>query len=196
MFVCSSSGLRQAVISIGIGILLLSNSFQSLAQGTPKSFTRSPSAAYLPIVPYTPSQTTQNSLNNIPVAAKPEASGNDVIDPPLMSFMPILHEVSTSDLQSRWEVKTSDITLYRTLERWSQAAGYKLKWDATKNFLIGAPDTHIGTFESALQSVLSSAGIRLSDYPLEACIYGNTPPLVRITRQGEQARECNPIEFK
>ena len=36
-----------------------------------------------------------------------------------------------------------------------------------------------------------SAGIRQSDYPLEACIYANTPPLVRITRQGEQARECD-----
>jgi hypothetical protein len=37
---------------------------------------------------------------------------------------------------------------------------------------------------------LSSPGIRMSDFPLEACIYANTPPLVRITRQGEQTREC------
>ena len=83
---------------------------------------------------------------------------------------------------------------YRTLERWSHAAGYKLKWDASKNFLIGAPDVYTGSFESAIQSVLSSAGIRLSDYPLEACIYTNTPPLVRITRQGQQARECSAVE--
>lgn len=94
----------------------------------------------------------------------------------------------------QWEVKASDITLLRTIERWAGTAGYKLKWDAAKNFLIGAPDVYTGTFEMALQSVLSSSGIRLSDYPLEACIYANTPPLVRITRQGEQARECSAVE--
>jgi hypothetical protein len=70
-------------------------------------------------------------------------------------------------------------------------AGYRVKWDAQRNFLIGAPDSVDGTFEAALKSVLNSAGIRQSDYPLEACIYANTPPLVRITRQGEQARECD-----
>jgi len=90
----------------------------------------------------------------------------------------------------RWDVRTQDITLVRTLERWAAQAGYRLKWDAQRNFLIGAPDSYEGTFEAALQSVLSSSGIRQSDYPLEACIYANTPPLVRITRQGEQSREC------
>ncbi len=90
----------------------------------------------------------------------------------------------------RWEVKASDVTLARTLERWCAAAGHKLKWDASRNFLIGAADVYQGSFEGALEQVLSSPGIRFSDYPLEACIYGNTPPLVRITRQGEQQREC------
>jgi hypothetical protein len=90
----------------------------------------------------------------------------------------------------RWEVRPSDITLARTLERWAMVAGHKLKWDASRNFLIGASDVYLGSFEGALQQVLSSSGIRFSDYPLEACIYTNTPPLVRITRQGEQAREC------
>lgn len=92
---------------------------------------------------------------------------------------------------AHWSVLTQDITLARTLERWGAQAGYRVKWDAQRNFLIGAPDTIEGTFETALKSVLDSAGIRQSDYPLEACIYANTPPLVRITRQGEQARECD-----
>jgi hypothetical protein len=91
---------------------------------------------------------------------------------------------------AHWRVLTQDITLARTLERWGAQAGYRVKWDAQRNFLIGAPDSMEGTFETALEAVLSSAGIRQSDYPLEACIYANTPPLVRITRQGEQAREC------
>ena len=91
----------------------------------------------------------------------------------------------------RWSVLVQDITLARTLERWGAQAGYRVKWDAQRNFLIGAPDSVDGTFEAALQAVLNSAGIRQSDYPLEACIYANTPPLVRVTRQGEQSRECD-----
>jgi hypothetical protein len=90
----------------------------------------------------------------------------------------------------RWSVLVQDITLERTLRRWGALAGVRLKWDAQRNFLIGAPDTIEGTFETALKTVLDSAGIRQSDYPLEACIYANDPPLVRVTRQGEQAREC------
>ena len=91
----------------------------------------------------------------------------------------------------RWSVLVQDITLARTLERWGAQAGYRIKWDAQRNFLIGAPDSVDGSFETALKTILGSAGIAQSDYPLEACIYANTPPLVRITRQGEQARECD-----
>ncbi|MFL6696654.1 MAG: TcpQ domain-containing protein [Vitreoscilla sp.] len=92
---------------------------------------------------------------------------------------------------THWSVLVQDITLARTLERWGAQAGYRVKWDAQRNFLIGAPDSLDGSFETALKTILNSAGIRQSDYPLEACIYANTPPLVRITRQGEQARECD-----
>ena len=103
---------------------------------------------------------------------------------------PFASAASGPRMPQRWEVLTQDITLARTLERWTSAAGYRLKWDAQRNFLIGAPDSIQGSFETALQTLLGSAGIRQSDYPLEACIYANVPPLVRITRQGEQAREC------
>jgi len=89
-----------------------------------------------------------------------------------------------------WSVLVQDITLARTLERWGAQAGYRVKWDARRNFLVGAPDSVDGSFETALETLLGSAGIRQSDYPLEACIYANTPPLVRVTRLGEQAREC------
>jgi hypothetical protein len=130
----------------------------------------------LPVAPYVPFAEIPTPPHIVSVAA---ASAPESIAQTLPA------------VASRWDVKTSDITLYRTLERWASAAGYKLKWDASRNFLIGAPDVYSGSFESALQTVLSSAGIRLSDYPLEACIYANTPPLVRITRQGEQARECS-----
>ena len=104
---------------------------------------------------------------------------------------PYAGAVAADPASAHWSVLVQDITLARTLERWGAQAGVRVKWDAQRNFLIGAPDNVEGTFESALKAVLGSAGIRQSDYPLEACIYANTPPLVRITRQGEQARECD-----
>lgn len=91
----------------------------------------------------------------------------------------------------RWEVRTSDVTLARTLDRWAAAASHRMRWDAPRNFHIAAPTVYAGTFESALAQLLSSAGIRDSDFPLEACIYANEPPLVRITALGAQT-QCDP----
>lgn len=112
---------------------------------------------------------------------------------PRVDVMPVAPYGGAAHDVTTWEVKASDVTLARTLERWAQASGHKLKWDASRNFLIGAPDQYVGTFEDALQHVLRSPGIRYSDYPLEACVYANTPPLVRITRLGEQSRECSAV---
>ncbi len=108
-----------------------------------------------------------------------------------LPVVPYAGAVASDPGAAHWSVLVQDITLARTLERWGAQAGYRVKWDAQRNFLIGAPDSVDGTFETALKAILNSAGIRQSDYPLEACIYANTPPLVRITRQGEQARECD-----
>jgi hypothetical protein len=109
----------------------------------------------------------------------------------VLPVTPYAGSAGADPAMAHWSVLTQDITLARTLERWGAQAGYRVKWDAQRNFLIGAPDSVEGTFETALRAILNSAGIRQSDYPLEACIYANTPPLVRITRQGEQARECD-----
>ena len=109
--------------------------------------------------------------------------------PPDAPEAPASRATPSSEVK-RWEVMATDVTLAKTLERWSTAAGHKLKWDAARNFLIGAPDVYVGTFEEALQHVLRSPGIRFSDYPLEGCDYATTPPLVRITRLGEPVREC------
>lgn len=89
-----------------------------------------------------------------------------------------------------WEVQASDVRLATTLDRWAKKAGYRLQWDAVQHVLISATTSFSGTFEEAVQKVLSTPGIRLGPYPLEACVYENTPPLLRVTRQGEQAKEC------
>ncbi len=199
MFASSRAGFRAPAVSAGMALSLALASTQALAQAAPEVVPRAAMTLELPVAPFIPyNKVLSPAIKGAPVettavalTAGPEPSAAREPSPTRSASA---KGNSASLPMGPWEVKTSDVTLYRTLERWSQAAGYKLKWDAARNFLIGAPDIYVGTFESALQSVLSSAGIRLSDYPLEACIYANTPPLVRITRQGEQARECSAIE--
>lgn len=89
-----------------------------------------------------------------------------------------------------WNVQITDVNLANTFARWGQEAGYKVKWDAPKHLLIGANQTFNGTFEDAIEQALATPGIRNSLYPLEACMYANNPPLARITRLGEQGKDC------
>ena len=131
-----------------------------------------------------------NPLLPLLAAALSGATASTSAAEPSLPVAPYVSARANEPAPGRWAVLVQDITLERTLQRWGAQAGVRLKWDAQRNFLIGAPDTIDGTFETALKTVLGSAGIRQSDYPLEACIYANDPPLVRITRQGEQSREC------
>jgi hypothetical protein len=204
MFGSSCAGIRPLAVSAGVAVSLAISAGSAMSQAVPEVVPRAAVAMQLPVAPYIPfkevmaapmASTSVYPGSHIAAAlasGTTQALAQDAPGPHSSSGH--AQSISKATSTNRWEVRTSDITLYRTLERWSSAAGYKLKWDAAKNFLIGAPDVYAGSFESALQSVLSSSGIRLSDYPLEACIYANTPPLVRITRQGEQARECSAVE--
>ncbi|MDO8277381.1 MAG: TcpQ domain-containing protein [Burkholderiaceae bacterium] len=90
----------------------------------------------------------------------------------------------------QWDVAVADVSLLNTFKRWAVTAGYRIKWDALRHVLVEAPGVVTGTFEEALEQVLSSPGIRNSDYPLEVCFYPNSPPLARITRRGEQVKDC------
>lgn len=94
-----------------------------------------------------------------------------------------------------WNVKAADVRLATTFERWAkesteQGRPYSVLWDAGNHVLIEAPTQYRGTFLDAVEQALKSPSILESDYPLEACEYPNSPPVIRITRQGEQAKEC------
>lgn len=99
--------------------------------------------------------------------------------------------IPAAPTQPIWEVLATDATLAQTLTRWTRAAGMRLQWDAPRTFLVTGPTVIHGDFQTALETLLASPGIRHSDMPLEACIYANTPALVRITRLGDQARLCS-----
>lgn len=94
----------------------------------------------------------------------------------------------------RFEVRPADIRLANTLDRWAKEAGVRIRWDADQHVLIGAPMTYqAADVFDAVAELLASPSIKLSAYPLEVCEYPNVPRLLRVTRQGEQARECAPV---
>ena len=90
----------------------------------------------------------------------------------------------------KWEVQVADITYATTFRRWGIATGYRVRWDAYRHVLVDGPDVLVGSFEAAIEQILSSPSISNSDYPLEVCFYPNTPPLARVTRRGEQTNDC------
>lgn len=89
-----------------------------------------------------------------------------------------------------WEVRQDDLNLANAFTRWAKDAGYRVRWDARKNSMIEGPDQISGSFEDAISYVLAGPSISESAYPLEVCFYPNTPPLARVTRKGEQDKEC------
>lgn len=98
--------------------------------------------------------------------------------------------VKVTPIGRTWNVETKDVTLAATFQRWASAAGWRVRWDAAKHVMVEAPDSFTGSFEDAVESQLGSPGIAFSTYPLEVCFYPNNPPLARITRKGDQLKEC------
>lgn len=92
--------------------------------------------------------------------------------------------------RSTWTMDVKDINYYGAFQRWANTAGYQVRWDADKHFIIEAVSSFPGTFEEAVTNVLSNPAVVYSKYPLEVCFYPNTPPLARITRKGVQEKEC------
>lgn len=98
--------------------------------------------------------------------------------------------IQPAPLTPTWEIRLQDVNLANTFSRWATESGWRVRWDARKHILVEAPDRINGSFESAVTAVLEGPGIAGSAYPLEVCFYPNTPPLARVTRKGEQDKEC------
>ena len=158
--------------------------------------------ADLPVMPSKPSAAGMQKVSTGPVAGAvkvsavetaPGAVGKTVASAaPGKSGLKGGGEISKGPV---WQVRASDVRLVTTFERWAKDSTergmpYSILWDAGKNVLIDAPTEFRGTFLDAIKQALKSPSILESDYPLEACEYPNTPPVIRVTRWGEQAKEC------
>lgn len=102
-----------------------------------------------------------------------------------------LSPAQSAPVISQFEIRPNDLKLHTAFARWAAEKGVRVKWDADKHVLIGAPMTfkaeNIG---DAFAQALATPGIQTSGYPLEVCEYPNTPVFYRVTRQGEQTKDC------
>lgn len=110
---------------------------------------------------------------------------------PSQPIPPIVSAVSAKPTLRSWVVKHDDLTLANVFTRWAKDAGYRVLWDARKNVMVDGADSLSGSFEDAVTAVLQGPAVALGPYPLEVCFYANKPPLARITRKGDQDKECN-----
>lgn len=161
-------------LRISAAIMVVAGIFGSLAhaqsiQMSPEAFVESQSLPFAkpPALPILPKQEIVT-----PIAAMAETRN------------------ASASIVKTWRVQNEDVRLSTTIERWAKDSGHRLIWDAQKQVLLSAGDSFNGTLEEVLQRALSSPAIRKSDYPLEACFYPNNPPVIRITRLGEQTEEC------
>lgn len=143
----------------------------------------------------------QIKANNIQLAMQAPTSDVYIVDLPpkviqeaqQLAALPVKQESARLVVTPRaiqWELRVEDGRLDKAIRRWAKEAGYTFRWDADRYVLIAAGTTFSGTFENAIEQVLETPGIKNSEYPLEACVYNNEPPLLRITRLGDQKEEC------
>ncbi|RGE40435.1 hypothetical protein DZC30_20445 [Comamonas testosteroni] len=109
---------------------------------------------------------------------------------PITSYVQAQPIPVPSPIQKTWSLQLKDVNYYGAFQRWATEAGYQVRWDAEKHFIVEAIDTFTGSFEDAVTGVLANPAVAFSKYPLEVCFYPNTPPLARITRKGVQEKEC------
>lgn len=182
---------------------LLSRNVELARHGAPDPMPHARSfsvVAQANLEPKSPSATS-NKTSNIQLAMKTPSSDVFVVDLPpkvireaeQLAALPVKQENARLVVTPRaiqWELRVEDGRLDKAIRRWAKEAGYTFRWDADRYVMIAAGTTFSGTFEYAVEQVLETPGIKNSEYPLEACVYNNEPPLLRITRLGDQKEEC------
>lgn len=133
-------------------------------------------------------------LVNKPYAATPKASPAEIksgLEKQPAETTAQSTYVPTAKPTQVWSMEAKDVNYFGVFTRWAEKAGYQVRWDAGKHFFVEAVSTFNGSFEDVVTEVLNNPAVAHSKYPLEVCFYPNTPPLARITRKGEQEKECN-----
>lgn len=117
-------------------------------------------------------------------AARAADSEPPVFDAPVMrnDAPQMRHEAPELSLVQTFLTQPGDRSVSVLLERWARQVGVGMIWDAKSDVTLVGQDRFTGTFEQAVERLLSGvAGVNL-----QACIHVNTPPVIRITESGSK----------
>jgi hypothetical protein len=129
-------------------------------------------------------------INPVPTSVVPVAAetANEEVAP--VETVVTERPVAPPRAQQEWELRQDDGRIDISIKRWATKMGYSFRWDAERYVLVDGSNKFRGDFPSAIRQLLGSSSIKNSSFPLEACLYNNTPPLLRITRMGDQSEDC------
>ncbi len=99
--------------------------------------------------------------------------------------IPSKSDLSQNQSVKKWSILVSDKTLYRTMRRWSQEAGYQLMWQVDRDFPIEVDVAFNVDFRKALEQVM--AGVALTDYPIQALV-NPSARVLRVVRHQDDGR--------
>lgn len=111
----------------------------------------------------------------------PAAQAREEATAPAASAAPAAAAATTAPVTARWVLSERDKTLKGALERWAQAAGWRLVWELGVDYRIDAAASIEGTFESAITEVVKN--MEHADVPPKAIFYrGNQ--VLRVVARG------------
>lgn len=111
---------------------------------------------------------------NMP-ASSPASDGSNLFAAPVARMA----SVELERVQ-KFDTLATDRSVSRLLDRWARQSGVGFVWDAKSDITLSTQDRFIGTIEQATERLISGvAGVTL-----QACIYNNNPPVIRITESG------------
>ena len=184
-----AQALDQVAANYGLNVLFTGTKPGSRLLITKAASSEAPAAAETPLLvvtqarPQTPAPASAFVPTPAPIVTKTTVV---VAAAPAMAPAPV-----HSPALRNFEVRLNDMRLSTSMSRWAAENGVRIRWDADKQVLISAPQTfQAGSILEAIAMALATPGIRNGEYPLEACEYPNTPRLIRVTRLGEQAKDC------
>ncbi len=79
----------------------------------------------------------------------------------------------------QWQVRRTDVSVRRLLQRWSGEAGWQLLWDVPRDFPVETELQLSGRIEQVVSAVVES--LATTDYPVQARINSELR-IIRISR--------------
>ena len=119
-----------------------------------------------------------------PAPAAPEEAPPPASPAPAPAAVPAAGAAAASareDAVKHWSLSERDKTLRGALQKWSQAAGWRLVWELGVDYRIDASASIDGTFETAISEVVKN--MEHADVPPKAIFYrGNQ--VLRVVPRG------------